>query len=210
MNRNYEAFVSAVEVGEYRNNVSALGCMLCSAILAFSLRVDINVISVVGSGAVAAVMMGYLIMLIRKNPKKLLLFDCLQGVILFSSVCSLTVNLLHDTNIYIIAVILVLTGFVISTTVSLILVSYRLKNNYYEKNKKRTIEYMTIVGLGILSGVLSQMIAEVTSYSKKLMIVGTVVLMCVMGFKTAEGVARYYVARKYNLYSAVRVKSDEG
>ena len=41
-----------------------------------------------------------------------------------------------------------LTGFVISTTVSLILVSYRLKNNYYEKNKKRAIEYMTIVGLG--------------------------------------------------------------
>lgn len=207
MENNYKEFISSVEVGEYRNNIGVLGCIFCCALVAATLKISVNLFSLVLAAVIMILMIVYIFMLIKKSVKWIILYESIQGILLILSIYVFILNMLNHKDIFMAIVLCTLVALVLSAVAGILAVKIRFKSGYYKRNIENAAGFGSIIGLGIIVGICSKFFARALRFNEISLIIISAVMLCILGYKTSENLLRQYYVCKYKLYSAVRVKS---
>lgn len=206
--RNEKMFVCAVEVGEYRNNVVISACIITTICMVVAVLVDINVFSIIGCAMGITLIVVYISLSVKKDIKNILLFECLQGMLLALSMCLVFPSILFYGGLYVTAIILEIACIIVASTVSALLIRSRIKRNYYEWNQSNVASNATIIVMGPVAGFVGMKFGEGIAPNYCVLMIFSAIVASFFGFKTTESLIRYIIARRYNLLTAVRVKTD--
>ena len=202
-----QAFVSFSKVGGYRGEIGILMWIVVSGSAIANVAMDVNAFSLSTTVAAGVILLIWSFLLVKKDSNKLLLFEAIQGVLVFFTLWSLMVNFLHERDFFLGMIIFAISTMIVSAAIAIVIIINRLKRGYYIGVKRRAIDVAIIPTIAIISSMLAFFTVSSIGQRDFLIILLSALASSICGYMGTESLMRYYIACRYNLFSAVEINS---
>ena len=104
-------------------------------------------------------------------------------------------------------IIFAISTMIVSAAIAIVIIINRLKRGYYIGVKRRAIDVAIIPTIAIISSMLASFTVSSIGQRDFLIILLSALASSICGYMGTESLMRYYIACRYNLFSAVEINS---